>query len=115
MEITSETIQTPGSVEDPEMERSLWIHDEILLKVLIEATDEVALTPGRIMEEAGRVLLKTAPVEADVVVVGNITCLKSYNQEGFSPGSFDRYQWALSRQKLYSWSNILSDRSYPDK
>ena len=45
--------------------------DEILLEVLIEAADEVALILKETMEEAGRSLLKIVPVEAGVVVVGS--------------------------------------------
>jgi DNA polymerase I-like protein with 3'-5' exonuclease and polymerase domains len=45
------------------------IHDEILLEAPIEATDEVALILKETMEEAGRFLLKTVPVEAQVVIV----------------------------------------------
>jgi hypothetical protein len=44
------------------------VHDEILLEAHIEATDEVALTLKDTMEEAGRVLLKIVPVEAEVVI-----------------------------------------------
>jgi len=51
------------------MERSLCIHDEILLEAPIEATDEVALILKEAMEEAGRSFLKIASVEAEVVVV----------------------------------------------
>jgi DNA polymerase I-like protein with 3'-5' exonuclease and polymerase domains len=52
------------------MEKSLCIHDEILFEVPIEATDEVALILKEIMEEAGKILLKTVPVEAEVIVAG---------------------------------------------
>jgi len=51
------------------MERSLRIHDEILLEAPIEATDKVAFILKETMEEAGRSFLKIAPVEAEVVVV----------------------------------------------
>lgn len=64
-------IKTPGSVEDKGIEWSLYVHDEILLEVPIEATDEVALILKETMEEAGRSFLKTVPVEADVVVVSS--------------------------------------------
>lgn len=50
------------------MERSLCIHDEILLGAPIEATDEVTHIAKETMEEAGRVLLKIVPVDAEVVV-----------------------------------------------
>jgi DNA polymerase I-like protein with 3'-5' exonuclease and polymerase domains len=50
------------------MERSLCVRDEILLKAPIEAVDEVALILKDTMEEAGKVLLKIVPVEAEVVV-----------------------------------------------
>ena len=43
---------------------------EILPEAPIEATDEVALTLNRKMEEAGGALLNIVPVEAEVVVVG---------------------------------------------
>jgi DNA polymerase I-like protein with 3'-5' exonuclease and polymerase domains len=52
------------------MERSLCVHDEILLETPIDTEDEVALILKETMEEAGRSLLKTVPVEAEVVVVG---------------------------------------------
>jgi len=45
------------------------IHDEIPPEAPIEPTDEVALALKKTMEEAGRTLLKIAPVEAEVVVV----------------------------------------------
>jgi DNA polymerase I-like protein with 3'-5' exonuclease and polymerase domains len=41
------------------IERSLYVHDEILLETPIEATDEVALALKDTIEEAGRTLLKT--------------------------------------------------------
>jgi DNA polymerase I-like protein with 3'-5' exonuclease and polymerase domains len=41
---------------------------EILPEAPIEATDEVALTLNRKMEEAGGALLKIVPVEAEVVI-----------------------------------------------
>ena len=44
-------------------------HDEILLEAPSEATDEVALTLKRTIEETGSVFLKTVPVEGKVVVV----------------------------------------------
>ena len=47
------------------------IHDEILLEVPIEATDEVALILKETMEETGRSFLKTVPIEAEVVIVGS--------------------------------------------
>jgi len=47
------------------------LKDEILLEAPIEVTDEVTLILKEAMEEAGRALLKTVPVEADVVVVGS--------------------------------------------
>jgi len=50
------------------MESSLCIHNEILLEAPIKATDEVALVLNDTMEQAGRALLKTVPVEAQVVV-----------------------------------------------
>jgi DNA polymerase I-like protein with 3'-5' exonuclease and polymerase domains len=50
------------------MERSLCIHDEILLGAPIEATNEVTHIAKETMEEAGRVLLKIVPVDAEVVV-----------------------------------------------
>jgi DNA polymerase I-like protein with 3'-5' exonuclease and polymerase domains len=53
------------------MESSLCIHDEILLETPIEVTDEVALILKEIMEEAGRSLLKVAPIEAEVVAVNS--------------------------------------------
>jgi DNA polymerase I-like protein with 3'-5' exonuclease and polymerase domains len=59
----------PGSVEDPEMERSLCIHDKILLEAPIEATNEVALILKETMVGTGKTLLKTVPVEAQVVIV----------------------------------------------
>ena len=55
------------------VEGSLSFHDEILLEVLIEATDEVVPILKERMEQAGRTLLKTVPVESDVVVVGSWT------------------------------------------
>lgn len=51
------------------MERSLSVHDEILLEVPIEATDEVAHILKITMEKAGRALLKIVPVEAEMVIV----------------------------------------------
>jgi DNA polymerase I-like protein with 3'-5' exonuclease and polymerase domains len=51
------------------MKRSLCVHDEILLEAAIEATDEVALILKQTMEEAGKALLKTVPVEAEMVIV----------------------------------------------
>jgi len=45
------------------------VHDEVLLEVPIEATDEVAFILKETMEESGRTLLKIVPVEADIVVV----------------------------------------------
>ena len=51
------------------MERSLCVHDEILLEAPVEAMDEVALILKETMEETGRALLEIVPVEADVVVV----------------------------------------------
>jgi DNA polymerase I-like protein with 3'-5' exonuclease and polymerase domains len=51
------------------VEGSLSFHDEILLEVLIEATDEVVPILKERMEQAGRTLLKTIPVEAEVVIV----------------------------------------------
>jgi DNA polymerase I-like protein with 3'-5' exonuclease and polymerase domains len=42
----------------------LGAHGEILPETPIEAMDEVALTLKDAMEEAGRTLLKTVPVEA---------------------------------------------------
>ena len=53
------------------MERSLRLHDEILLEAPIEATDKVALILKETMEEAGRSFLKIASVEDDVVIVGS--------------------------------------------
>ena len=53
------------------MERSLCIHDEILLEVPIEATDEVAPILKDTMEEAGSVFLKIVPVEAEVVIANS--------------------------------------------
>jgi DNA polymerase I-like protein with 3'-5' exonuclease and polymerase domains len=50
------------------MERDLCIHDEILLEVPIEATDEVAFILKETMEEVGRSFLKIVPVEVQVVV-----------------------------------------------
>lgn len=50
------------------MERDLCLHDEIPLEVPIEVTDEAAHILKETMEEAGRVLLKVAPVEAEVVI-----------------------------------------------
>jgi DNA polymerase I-like protein with 3'-5' exonuclease and polymerase domains len=50
------------------MERSLCVHDEILLEAPIEATDEVAPILKETMEEAGRALLKIASVKVEVVV-----------------------------------------------
>jgi len=44
---------------------------EILLAVLIEATDGVVLILKETMEGAGKTFLKTVPVEADVVAVGS--------------------------------------------
>jgi len=44
------------------------VHDEILLEVPIEATDEVALILKDTMEEAGSVFPKIIPVEAEVVI-----------------------------------------------
>ncbi|HMK77570.1 MAG TPA: hypothetical protein VK568_15515 [Thermodesulfobacteriota bacterium] len=52
------------------MERSLSIHDETLPEAPIEAADDVALILKETMEDAGRVLLKTVPVEAQMVVGG---------------------------------------------
>jgi DNA polymerase I-like protein with 3'-5' exonuclease and polymerase domains len=51
----------------------LILHDEILLEVPIEATDEVALILKETMEQAGRASLKTVPVEAQVVIVDSWT------------------------------------------
>ena len=53
------------------MERSLIIHEKILLEAPDETTDEVALTLMQTMEEAGSIFLKTVAVEAEVVVVGS--------------------------------------------
>jgi DNA polymerase I-like protein with 3'-5' exonuclease and polymerase domains len=53
------------------MEKSFFVHDEILLETLIEATDEVALILKETMEEAGSAFLKAVPVEVGVVVVGS--------------------------------------------
>jgi len=47
------------------------VHDEILLEVPIEATDEVALILKETMEEAGKSVVKTVPVEADVIIVSS--------------------------------------------
>jgi DNA polymerase I-like protein with 3'-5' exonuclease and polymerase domains len=41
------------------------------LEVPIEATDEVALILKETMEKAGRTLLKTVPVEAEVVIASS--------------------------------------------
>jgi len=41
------------------------------LEAPTEATDEVTFILKETMEEAGRMLLKIVPVEADVVVVGS--------------------------------------------
>jgi len=49
------------------MERSLCIHDEILL----EATDEVALILQERMDGTGKALLMTVSLEVEVVVVGS--------------------------------------------
>jgi DNA polymerase I-like protein with 3'-5' exonuclease and polymerase domains len=48
------------------MERSLCVHDEILLEAPMEASVEVALTLKETMEEAGRSFLKIVPVEDEV-------------------------------------------------
>ena len=53
------------------MDRNLFVHDEILLEVPIEATDEAALILRETMEGVGRTLLKTVPVEAQVGVAGS--------------------------------------------
>ena len=53
------------------MERSLSLYNEILLETPVETTGDVALTLKETQEEARRVLLKTIPVEAEVVVVGS--------------------------------------------
>jgi DNA polymerase I-like protein with 3'-5' exonuclease and polymerase domains len=50
---------------------ALGAHDEILLGVPIEPTDQVVLTLKDTMDEAGRALLKSIPVETQVVVVGS--------------------------------------------
>jgi hypothetical protein len=55
----------------PTFQAVVGAHDEILLEAPIEATDEVAHILKETMEEAGRTLLKTVPVEAQVVVVGS--------------------------------------------
>ena len=55
------------------VEGSLSFHDEILLEVLIEATDEVVPILKERMEQAGRTLLKTIPVEAEVFIVDSRT------------------------------------------
>jgi len=52
------------------IERSLCNHDEILLETPIEATDEVALILKETMQDAETSFLKTAPVAAEMVVVG---------------------------------------------
>ena len=44
-------------------------HDEILLEVLIEATDEVTYILKETMEEAGNAMLKIVPAETEVVIV----------------------------------------------
>ena len=51
-------------------------------------------------------------VEDRISSVENITCLKGYNQEGFSPYNFDSYRETCKHHRLDSWSNILSRRSY---
>ena len=51
------------------MERDLCTHDEVLVEAPIEVTDEVALILKETMENAGRALLKSVPVEAEVVIV----------------------------------------------
>ena len=53
-------------------ERSLCVHDKILLEALIEATGEVALILKETMEETGRSILKAVPVEAEVVVADSL-------------------------------------------
>jgi DNA polymerase I-like protein with 3'-5' exonuclease and polymerase domains len=49
------------------------VHDEILLEAHIEVTDKVALILKEPMEEAGRTLLQTVPVEAEVVIADSWT------------------------------------------
>jgi DNA polymerase I-like protein with 3'-5' exonuclease and polymerase domains len=49
------------------MERRIYIHAEILPVAAIKATDEVVPILEEIMEEAGRTLLKTVPIIAEVI------------------------------------------------
>ena len=48
----------------------LGAHDEILLETPIKTTDKVAFILKKRMEEAEKALLKIAPLEAEVFVVG---------------------------------------------
>ena len=47
------------------------VHDEILLEAPVEAADEMILILKEIMEEAGSVFLKVAPVKAEVVIANS--------------------------------------------
>ena len=53
------------------MERSLSVHDEILLETPVEAGDEVALILNETMRDAGNHFLKTVLVEAEAVIVNS--------------------------------------------
>jgi DNA polymerase I-like protein with 3'-5' exonuclease and polymerase domains len=44
------------------------MHDEIIVKTKARIADEVPLILKQTMEEAGRALLKIAPVEVEVIV-----------------------------------------------